>query len=369
MGKADYKKLIKIIQEVEKVEVDIENMVFISGAPNDEKAKRFRDFYQDFIRETLHTKNALRPRNLFEFLQLLKAPIGDWGYFNIKNLKERKINTELKILNNYTGISSEARTLLNEYESYEELTTGPIVDIMIHCQQKVELGKKQYQEIYADIRTFLITNPLTTLKKVKEKSLMNWNRDRMLLELIEGCYEEFDSSKYRYGCPYCGWTVEEQPGGYILLSKDCYDHFDINKMYETSTEEYTLRLSKTIQRTTVIPGLKELELKKMLENKGLKVELYPRVEMDGDLKVINPLEEECIVLNIDVKDYVYPISLAEKILQDISEGRQKTAIISVPNSKANKTYLKAANQFLLKHGIDHVKVYSFKETVKMAQGK
>ncbi len=366
----DHIKLINIIEQMEKMEQNIENLVYVEGAENTQDAKEFRDFLRELQREMLLTPNARYASNLYELLLLLKRPIGEWGFFNNSFLEDQKIDLNLRILSESTGITKEAHYLLREYESYDELATSPIREFMILCRgDKDNSGDPEAQKRYELFRNYIIDHPLVNMEETQVWVIKNLGNKERYLKIIQDCYQPFQIHRYRFACPHCKWTLEEkvdrQRGNqYYCLSEDCENEFDESMMLSNPIpKEITHRLHPRIQRTTVIPGLKEMELKLMLEKKKLKVLMYPNIERNGDIEIRS---KDNHLIYVDVKDYKYPTALGARIISDLKKGLLKTDIIAIPNQKATKGYLKRVRSYLSEQpGLEPIRILSFKDVVKL----
>lgn len=107
----DHIKLIRIIERMERMEQNIENLVYVEGTENTQDAKEFREFLIELQKEMLLTSNSKYISNLYELLLLLKLPIGEWGFFNNTLLEDQKIDINLRILSESTGITKEAHSI------------------------------------------------------------------------------------------------------------------------------------------------------------------------------------------------------------------------------------------------------------------
>ena len=107
--------------------------------------------------------------------------------------------------------------------------------------------KELSQELYVDMRRFLIEHPLLSSLDRKE-FLLSHENDSNCREIIGDAYEPLPADSYV--CPNCGWTlslISQQP---ICCHRDC------ERRYFTSREEiksiglqYEYRLKKQIYQT------------------------------------------------------------------------------------------------------------------------
>jgi len=369
MGKVDHVGLIDIIQHMKKVEYNIEDMIY----SDTNKFSPFEMLLSKVQHQSLTTANAVYPSNMYEFLQLLKTPIEDWGLFNIKALKERKIPTSLVVLNERTGISDEANWLLQEYISSQEASSSIVREVLAYCRRKYYEGDIDMQHVYSSYREFLIKNPLIKVEEdIEELGIrlgQQLKNDRYIIERLIKSYERIPNDDF-YVCPYCGWTLQNKSEKYNCLNQECTEHFNRYKIndYKARPFQFTHRTIEPVQLSTVIPGIKEFELKERFERQGAQVLMYPNIESDGDLQVTKKVGSENIQLKIDVINYSYPYMLVEKLLHEEKSGLLKDVLIGIPDSKGKKRYMNALKKGLMHHDLQ-VEVFTFSELINMVKSR
>lgn len=364
---SDYERLIEVIEWGKKLEKDIENAVWL---PDDKTqvSREFEIFRRKFLYSMLHREKSQYPVTLYNFLKLLRNPIREWGYFSIAVLEEEGVSGDLVILDDEVGLSEEAEELLREAISIRETSTKVIRDVLIYCRKKMKEGQNR-QEMYQAFRLFLIQHP-TCSDELLELYCIQHNFDPYMASSLEICYEDIPVDSH-FKCQACGWTlVEKTKGVFRCIKKECQRKYDASrlKQYQLPACD-TKRIKEAIQFSTVIPGLRELELKNRLEKRGAEVELYPELERKGDLLVRKEDGRSVLEQTIDVKDYSSPKRLARKLVKDHAEGLLKTPVIAVPDEKANRRYLQYVNGILHEQQISTSKVYSFREVEKMISMK
>ncbi|MEH7085699.1 hypothetical protein V7139_23590 [Neobacillus drentensis] len=357
-----YEQLMEVIEWGKKLEVNIEDAVFLV---DDDTciSKGFELFRQKFLYTMLHIEKEQYPVSLYHFLQQLKEPINEWGIFDLEELEESGVPTNLVILDDEIGISEEAEELLREAISSKELSTKIIRDVLVYCREKVDEGKEM-QTVYTAFRLFLILHPISDEETI-ELYCLEHGFDAYIASALESCYEDIPSD-CRFTCQACGWTLKEKTKGvYICLKKECRRKYNASSLGRYQLDEHvTKRVKEGIQFSTVIPGIRELELQKRLENKEVTVQLYPDLERKGDLFTSKEFGDSILAFSIDVKDYRSPKWLARTLIDDFQKGLIKSNVIAVPDEKANRRYLQYVNAQLAEHQIP-CKVYSFKTIVNM----
>jgi hypothetical protein len=359
----DYERLIEVIQWTSKLEKDIEDAVYL---PDDKMqiSKEFELFKREFLYSMLHLEKLQYPVTFYHLLQLLKRPIREWNLFSVRALEEEGISGELVILDEEIGLSEDADELLREAVSSREASTKVIRDVLVYCRRKMEEGQNM-QDIYNAFRLFLISHPICNDELI-ELYCINHQFDPYLASALEICYEDIpDSSQFK--CQACGWTlVEKNKGLYSCIKKECRRKYNASRLahYQIADTE-TKRIKEAIQFSTVIPGLRELELKMRLEKRGAEVELYPNLEREGDLLVSKEQGASILKFSIDVKNYSSPKRLANQLIKDHTEGLLKSPVIAVPDEKTNRRYLQYVNGVLHEKKITTCKVYSFREIETM----
>jgi len=350
-------KLVQTIEMAKILESNIEHAVFVSHEGS-HLAKEVESYFKNSLYDMLQYDLPKYPIDLYHCIQLLKTPIGEWNYFPRDFLDEEGISPEMMILDIDIGLTEEADELLVEYKSTREVGSLVIQEVLIHC--RTNQAHIDMQPKYNAFRTFLIGHPLTGADQI-ELFCLQHDFDPFLSSALERCYEDIPLGK-KYKCQACGWTLEEKTKHvFVCLKKECKHSYDVHSLREIEPDE-TKRVKESIQLSTVIPGLRELELKKRLETKKKAiVYLYPDLERLGDLEVNIEMEGKLVQRYIDVKDYRRPQQLAKRLLEDNRNGLIKTPIIAVPDEKATERYLRFVNEQLMSNGITVCRVYSFKQ--------
>jgi hypothetical protein len=358
-------KLVEIIEWVKRIETDIElcSYNYVGTSP---LAKEFQNFQRRLLYEMLQKPQPLYPVSINDFLQLIKNPVGTWGYFSEEELKEDNIDDSFVILDEEFGVTPEAEELLYEEESFLESSTKLIREALISCRTFYEIYQnKHMQQQYTEFRTFIIHNPITDQHSIESFCFKN-RFESFLSTILENCYEDLPSG-YVYKCQSCGWTLEEKTKGYFsCVKKECRKKLDVHSLKDFMIEKgQGKRVKKGILLSTVIPGMKELQLVNDLEKLGATVDLYPQLERKGDIYAFQEYEDAREFAYIDVKDYTRPKRLVEELLKEIEVGNLKTNIIAVPNDKASKRYINFVNETLHSNGHGDVRIYSFKMIKEM----
>ncbi|AND41436.1 hypothetical protein [Cytobacillus oceanisediminis] len=352
-------KIVEIIEWAKRVEADIEicnqNLVGATQA-----SKGFEEFRKKLLFDMLQKPQAIYPATVYEFLLLLKQPIGSWGYFSIDELNKENIDEFFTILDDEIGITPEAEELLNEEQSFHESSTKKIREALVSCRKFYEIYQNEsMQEQYTAFRTFLIHNPITDEETI-EAFCFKHRLEPFLISILEDCYENIPSG-FVYKCQACGWTLEEKTKGYFTcVKRECRKKLDVFSLKNSKIESHqNKRVLKSILLSTVIPGKKELQLVEDLKKLSVTVQLYPQLEKKGDIYAFQEYENILEYAFIDVKDYTRPKRLAEELLKEKEEGTLKTEIIAVPDDKASKRYIEYVNRTLQERGHMDVRIYSF----------
>ncbi|UNK30990.1 hypothetical protein MNO09_00325 (plasmid) [Bacillus sp. N5-665] len=366
LGIATYDRLIEIIEQAKMLEEDITRIVYVLD--DSEAVIEFERFFKKLQGEFLRSKGSKYPCNLYEFLTLLRTPIKEWGYFNMNSIKERRINENLILLGERVGVTSEALHIYNEHKNAYEAQTKAIEDVIRYCREK-SIVDKTMQQKYEFFRNYLIEHPLIHPYYAENEIAEGLDNDSFLInKLLEECYEPI-IGEYEYICPSCGWTLQQKALAYFYcLSNDCRESYDKNNVLTNQNLinlKVTHRTKEAIQRTTVIPGKKEIELAHRLGKKGVTVNMYPAIEAKGDIRAEKIIHDKRVSLYIDVKDYSSEYVLAQRLIMDKEAGILKDVLIAVPDKKANKKYLKAVKRILLEKEANEIEVYSFREIINM----
>jgi len=367
MGTSTHEKLIRTIEVANELEKNIQNLVFFLGDDREstKKSNYLVNFFRQFQRESLIQENSKFPGTPYEFLELLQKPIKDWGFFNLQDLEQQKIDTDLIILSQTSGVTQEANNLLHEFNSSEEIEAEVILQVLKYCRKHI-VTDPSMQEKYVLFRTYLIRNPLVEAKHRNRSINKIFGRDgSFFIEMLHECYENIIGS-YKRICPHCGWTLKIKEGEKSCLSRDCIESYQSNtgldEKYAFNERKHKRRTLEIIQRTTVIPGLQELKLAELLQQNKFEIVLYPNLEADGDIQIL-PFANSKQVINIDVKNYSSPIALARKLLRDSDKSNLKDCIIAVPSDKGSNSYINLTMRYLSDRGLEGVTIKRFQTII------
>ena len=133
--------------------------------------------------------------------------------------------------------------------------------------------KELPQELYVDMRRFLIEHPLLS-KLDRIEFLVDRNNDSALIEVVKEAYDPIPADVYI--CPNCGWTLSMNGRQPVCCHRDCMEKVSsMRGELKTVGKEFDWRLKKGVMRYICYPGRAELELKEAGEKLGLAVELWP----------------------------------------------------------------------------------------------
>lgn len=363
------KLLVETIENLKNIESDIKNAVYVpkeKSSATKKKSKKFQDFYQDFLFTMLQYPMSHHPASLYDFLQLLKKPIGDWGCFSKKDLQKENIDPEFYVLSETIGITQQATELLSEYESIREMDTLPVRLALISCRkkQKEELFGDYMQQVYESFRNFIIHNPTTNDDLIMKYSNEH-GFDSEIENLLIRCYEMIPRGEHRK-CQYCGWAMELRYEQAFCVRMECKEKYNPHSStFKKIDPEHDKRTLRSIQLTTVIPGLREWDLCLLLKKHGIHYEQYPDLERKGDVYIYKTIAGKKKEIWVDVKDYVHASSLVRALEDDFENGRIKTNYIGIPTFRATKRYLQYINDKLAEIPGMKCRAYSFKQIANM----
>lgn len=238
------------------------------------------------------------PTDYYALVNYMQKPLVAWQIPKLVEL----FDPDIVLLEQYCGLSPFFQEWLEDVVSVEESEQKEMKKILDYCRAH------SLDQDYRDIRVFIIKNPISSYTDIINFS---YNFDEKLAAMVLECYEKVSPQSNKIvKCPYCGWTLKLQLGDWQCSTSLCKQLTDFVQLEEIPLrkEKQLWRLKKGIQRYTLIPGLPELKLKKSLEEKGYKVDLYPEVDkFDLRVSMLN------LSIDIDVKDYTYPLGLAKHL--------------------------------------------------------
>lgn len=265
----------------------------------------------------------------------LTMPISDWFEGWALNAQEMQQLEESPFYNyGEFAYCTDTNTYCPSVECREFLETQDM-DAVAGTDQRMlyEMMMKLNQELYSEIRRFIIENPILSPDKHR-KMKMKYSDHPSAIEALSFAYEEFNQEAYK--CPVCGWTMLKGKYGLICHSPHCTD------VKPLLTEEDkldlsagpVLRLKEGIMRYFAQPGKLELEIANFCQKKKLSWTLWP--EMDRyDVEIRFPDGD---IWEIDAKAYHNPVSLRNKIRNDngFPSGDYQRGFFVVPTQYTRK---------------------------------
>ena len=293
-------------------------------------------------------------------LQLLERPLKKWYPYDIPNkfdasfglIEKGKLSYEA---NRYLqGLQAEdlPKGMPEQRSALRNRLFRELQEDLIRAYRS---GEKVAQQEYVLLRRFLIENPFTTNKALRETFL---SCKVLKLPKIGDLYEAIsalESNSPVWKCDRCGpLTLEyEQLKG--AKPSVCCDHRkSMDTVHEVLPEKGLRRLSQGPHLQVLIPGVPELELFSLLDGlchevqPGLnRVELYPEIDCyDLQLRF-----SDDTVWAVDVKDYPNPWNLKDELKPLYGAGalRYDEGLYVVPQA-----YLRQKPEYLIQaqSGID-----------------
>lgn len=233
----------------------------------------------------------------------LKEWFSNWDIEMRKRIKEKSFYSieqiAYKLKENYYQLD----------ETCEEYLYSLEKDVLAFLEEKNVYNelKKTDQNIYVELRKFIILNPIVKGQKLGELK-QKFNLDSQVIKILDLAYERLEEEAYK--CPYCGWTYTFKNNIPKCQTKECiekrYEKEEINIIHNDGN---VFRLRRGVMKYIAIPGKLELELANFCEKNNVKYELWP--EMDKyDINIIFNNDE---IWSIDIKDIKEPKFLNEII--------------------------------------------------------
>lgn len=321
----------------------------------------------------LKTNSKNIPYSFFDFILLLEIPIKNWLNSDSKILN--RLTNEYKILKDepilYNGEINEIfEDFFYEYETFGDLLVSPMKKALDYCHEQ----ESPLQEEYTLIRNTIITKPFMTETEKLNVTNQLFEHPK-LQDFFNAQYQEFRPKENKVIlCGYCGMPKEKKNGKYTCirpkicefyehkefdyqsqnLEMDLFDFEDSKQsnseqiIYLKNNEKYFI-LNFGSHRFVNLPGQEEIRtftaIKKLIKERKTKAEikLYPSLEVEGDIKIIDINNKDILVDAKDIKEFSHFKATLEKDDEKLNE----MDYILIPEHR--KDYLKKAESFVKKH--------------------
>ena len=226
---------------------------------------------------------------------------------------------------------------IGEADIHGNIEQSKILDIMN------ELRVYGNEEDYVNIRGFIIEHPVVEesiidhfIKKHTEYNIQL----RKIYSKIKEFYEDIPQHVKQQDkvniCKCCGWTIYQKKESTSCISSFCKTQEGHKNAKSLKIDIGTKRLKRGAMRYLCFPGIPEIELKRKLEKKGLKVRIWPYFDL-YDLEISFNDEKWAI----DVKDYSSPYQLIEKVTSfPITDCSNNFVVVPKRRTKLHKAYKK-----------------------------
>lgn len=299
-----FEHLLDIILNSNKKSFSIENIYDVMYKHETEKFGNILDFV-NYLNETTITE--MKVENIEKYI--------DDSKLNITLLDNNIVNVRLlEILD----------TLRNRSETrFDKLYR--------FCQ-----NHKSGQSIYTNTRLFISNYPIihkNVFKNLKDAielkifikvpTLSKEDRD-FIFDYVKSNYKTVNFNKDKIAtCERCGYLIGED-ADFFKYHKQCQDY----KVVYAEATGNTLVAEASAYKDIVLPTRLEIEIKESLEKSGYKIELFPSLELEGDIKVfINDKE-----ILLDAKAYETPTYLKKELDK---KPHYKNRLIIVPSRVYN----------------------------------
>jgi hypothetical protein len=272
------------------------------------------------------------PVAINEWLQTHTKPLVDWLP---DSYRELPINFESPLYDlQIDDISESAYWFLQYTGNPRDYQTIPILEVIEFCTSNSE----PYQKGYELFRKILTDPRNAVLSEEGLNKLLNFVYDPFLKERLKQCYERVENWRYFRVCENCGYTLHLKNGrwecgkyntcGKISGTRFSNWNFINPPSFTFGSNEKVFRLKHGVHSSVLVPGIPEARIYSRLSSK-YKVELYPNIDRDGDIRVV--LESE--IIDFDVKSYRNPDGLALQIRKYLEKQEQYALPIYVVPSE------------------------------------
>jgi len=297
------------------------------------------------------------PKTLHHFIQLAHKPLVEWYPMLIPETFDKT-----KALLYEHRLSDEAREYLLDFMDQLEISPSSAFipqaaldnSFMRELRKRLrtEPNQQQAQELYENVRTFLVENSWVTSEELRRLDPSASKEIKVFYEEIP----EFPSDVLRV-CTRCGLLMWRDDGWQGIKPTYCSDHADDSPFIQDILKPSYLilyRLNEGTHLRTFIPGRLELALFELAEEMRdeyseqlLKLERYPGIDT-YDLRLT--FRDE--VWAVDAKDQAYPRRLAEQIQLPYNAGElaYNRAIFVIPDARLDEDgYWDALNRAIGSH--------------------
>lgn len=286
-----------------------------------------KSFSIENIYDVMYKHETKKFANILDFI----------NYLNEITIAEMKVeNIEKYIDNSKLNITLLDNNIVNIrlLEILDTLRNRPEIrfDKLYKFCQNHKLG----QSIYTHTRLFISNYPImhkNVFKNLKDaidlkifmkvQTLSKEDRD-FIFDYVKSNYKTVSFNKDKIAtCERCGYLIGDDADSF-KYHKQCQGY----KIIHTEATNTTLVAEASAYKNIVLPTRLEIEIKEALEKDGYKMELFPSLELEGDIKVfVNDKE-----ILLDAKAYEIPTSLKNELDK---KPHYKNRLIIVPSRVYN----------------------------------
>lgn len=270
-----------------------------------------------FLKYGLSESNI--PGNYYDLISLCYKPFSEWEMITNKSYQKNRL------LLPDGNLSDFALELIHEKDN----------DLIIEVMKKLRSDKKG-QEKYIFIRKFLIDNPSIKTKEFQKRKYKSQFPEifKELAQFYEKPPINCEKKGYYHICNNCNWIINfNKFGDSSCTSEKCKN----NGSSKISAMDSYLRVKRDVANFISNPGRSELDILMKINEFDVKTKLWPFFDLyDIEIKFKNNKK-----WSIDIKDFIDPIFLSEKINEGIPEDKKwERGFFVIPNHRANKSYMR-----------------------------
>ncbi|WP_160680720.1 hypothetical protein [Clostridium sp. C8-1-8] len=295
-----FEHLLDMVLNANKKSFSIENLYSVMYKHESIKFNNIPDFI-NYLNET--TIKEMNVENIEKYI--------DASSLDVTLLDNNIVNTNLLEILDALNIRSETR--------FDKLYK--------FCQ-----NHKHGQIIYTHTRLFISNHPIihkSMFKNIKEAvelkifiklpALSKEDRD-FIFNYVKSNYKTIRVNRDKIAtCERCGYLIGDDSDSF-KYHKQCQGY----KILYTEVSNDLLVAEASAYKDIVLPTRLEIEIKEALEKNGYKIELFPSLELEGDIKVYISTKE----LLLDAKAYEIPAYLKKELDK---KPHYKNRLIVVPS--------------------------------------
>lgn len=307
-----------------------------------------KSFSVEDLYSVMYKHESVNFKNILDFINYLnETTINQMNVENIEKYIDAS-SLDVTLLDNNI-VNAKLHEILDALNNRSEIRFDKLYKF---CQ-----NHKYGQIIYTNTRLFISNHPIihkSMFKNIKDAvelkifikvpALSKEDRD-FIFNYVKSNYKTISVNKDKIAtCERCGYLIGDDCESF-KYHKQCQGY----KTLYIETSSTLLVAEASAYKDIVLPTRLEVEIKESLEKNGYKIELFPSLELEGDIKVsINSKE-----LLLDAKAYEIPAYLKKELDK---KPHYKNRLIIVPSRVYNSmSDLKALGYKI--HSIDTLLQY------------